>query len=259
MEMLASNLFWPRFDKTWPLKRSQEPSKKIAFAATNFSLEHFHKAYQGKDTFSYFDFPLNHLWQKMTQTRQAEYLAGRLCAHQLLFDFAVHHEYLESDDKNVPIWPKGIIGSIAHCYPYALVMIAKSKDYQSIGVSIVARAESRAEFALSSNTAFGVLTQAERLRFATHLDELTLALIYSVKKSVIKALSPLILSYLYFDDMSVIAIDWLQGSAELSLERDLGGQWVRGQSFSVQFDFYHSKVISMLALPRQLGFELMFP
>lgn len=256
---LPAKLFWPKFDKTWPLKRSEEPRKKIAFAATNFSVERFQKAYQGKDSFSYFDIPASCLNQQMNQKRQAEYIAGRLCAHQLLFDFAVHHAHLENDDKKMPVWPKGIIGSVAHCYPYAVVMIAKSKDYQSIGVSIVSRTESRTEFSLSSNAAYGVLTQAEILRFATHLDEITLALICSIKKSFIKATSPLILSYLYFDDVNVVAIDWIQGNAELVIERDLGGQWRKGQSFMVQFDFYHSKVISMLALPRQLGFELMFP
>lgn len=254
VKALPSNFFWPKFDKSWPLKASIEPSKKVAFAAANYSSGHFEKGYQGDDAFAYFNFPICHLMQVSVPKRQAEFIAGRLCAHQLLFDFAVHHDYLEGDANNRIVWPKGIVGCISQSYPYAVTMIGKARDYQSIGLDLGVKISAE----LCHNLSQSLLTAEERLRFKSDLNEKMLSVIFSLKKSVFKALGPLTLCDTYFEDIQLTAIDWNKGEAHLVLNRELSLHWYKGRSLLTQFDFYQGKVISLTLIQKQRGSSSLF-
>lgn len=244
--LFPSNLHWPTFDKSWPLKRQAKPNRNVAFAATNHSLEHFDMGYQGCSSFQYFDFPMSSAMQVSVPVRQAEFLAGRLCAHQLLFDFAVHHDYLASDTEQNPIWPKSIVGSIAHSFPYSLAMIANAKDYLSIGLAMEAIISPE----LADNLGQSVLTPDERQNLDTPLDETVLSLIYCLKQSVFKALFSQCHHPLYFEDVRVTNIDWDKGEAHLCLNRDVSKAWQKGEMLKAQFDFYHTKVIALTLLSK---------
>ena len=43
---------------------------------------------------------------------------------------------IQSSEHGFPIWPKGIVGSISHSKGTCLSAVAKSKDFQAIGVDI---------------------------------------------------------------------------------------------------------------------------
>lgn len=241
-----SNLHWPTFDKSWPLKRGIKPNRKVAFASTNHSIEHFDMGYQGRASFQYFDFPMSSAMHVSVPVKQAEFLAGRLCAHQLLFDFAVHHEYLDSDAEQSPIWPKSVVGSIAHSFPYSLAMLANAKDYRSIGLAMVPIISSE----LAANLGQSVLTHDERQFLDPPLDVTVLSLIYCLKQSVFKALSSQVPCHLYFDDAKVTNINWEVGEASLVLNRNLSRDWKKGELLKVQFDFYQAKVIALTLLSK---------
>lgn len=249
---LSDQLLWPRFDKHWPFLRGQILHKKVAFAATNYSPGLFEMGYQGEKSFRYFNFPLSPAIQVSQPEKQAAFLAGRLCAHQLLFDFAVHHDYLESDVQSRPIWPKSVVGAIAHSYPYSLAVLANAKDYLSIGLAIkgVIRAD------LKSHLEQGILSEEEKRVVGYSIE--TLTLIYCVKSSFIHALSPLIKGNVYFDDVKVVEIDWQNGEAKLELNRDLTNLWAKGERLEAQFDYYQAKLISMIVVPKPANLHSLF-
>ena len=244
---IPSNYYWPKFDKSWPFSRGNASSKKVAFAATNFSFDAFEKGYQGSESFHYFNFPIDHLMQLSEPRSQAEFIASRLCAHQLLFDFAVHHDFLESDANNAPIWPKGIVGGISHCYPYVVAMIGKAKDYQAIGVDL----SSKISAELCANVSQSILTDDERLRFPDFLNEQRLRTIFSLKKCFQKAFCELALCHIYFEDIQVTQLDMQNGEAQLELNKDLSYGWKKGSRVIAEIDFYASQVISLILVPKR--------
>jgi 4'-phosphopantetheinyl transferase EntD len=68
--------------------------------------------------------------------RRQEFASGRLLAHELLAAMGIDRAPLLSDVDRTPIWPDGIVGSIAHSGSLCVVAVARSKDVRSIGVDV---------------------------------------------------------------------------------------------------------------------------
>jgi 4'-phosphopantetheinyl transferase EntD len=68
--------------------------------------------------------------------RQQEFAAGRACAHEALASFGIHDFPLINDSDGVPVWPKGIVGSVAHCSGYCAVAIARNDQLLGLGLDV---------------------------------------------------------------------------------------------------------------------------
>jgi 4'-phosphopantetheinyl transferase EntD len=68
--------------------------------------------------------------------RRREYSAGRLAARRALQAMGHDRVALPSDCDRVPIWPKGITGSISHSGPYAVAVV--SRDQPLLGLDLEA-------------------------------------------------------------------------------------------------------------------------
>lgn len=68
--------------------------------------------------------------------RIAEFATGRENARKLLTQFGVENGVIPADENRCPVWPEGIVGSIAHSKDYCLVAVAWEKELRGIGVDI---------------------------------------------------------------------------------------------------------------------------
>jgi enterobactin synthetase component D len=177
--------------------------------------------------------------------RQAEYLAGRLCAREALRRLCGQALVPGRDEDGVPLWPAGTVGSITHGAGQAAALVASHRDWRGLGIDL----EKRLNAERAAKLAGEILTPAE-LQRAAGLDAEAFArrvtLTFSLKESLFKALYPLVLTRFYFHDAELLEVQGAQ--ARLRLLLDLHGDWPSGSELDgrlVEFDGYLLSVVAV--------------
>ena len=183
--------------------------------------------------------------QRSVAKRQAEYLAGRLCAREALHQLCGQALVPGRDEDGVPLWPAGTVGSITHGAGRAAAMVALARDWRGLGIDL----EKHLSTERAARLAGEILTPAE-LQRAAGLDPEAFArrvtLTFSLKESLFKALYPLVLTRFYFHDAELLAVDG--ATARLRLLLDLHADWPRGSELDghfVEFDGYQLSVVAV--------------
>ena len=96
----------------------------------------------------------------------------------------------------VPLWPRGIAGSITHSRALALALVGRRTDVAGIGVDL------ESEQRVTDELARRVLLKRERER-AVEKDWYTM--LFAAKEAVYKAVNPLVGEYLGFADVEISA------------------------------------------------------
>jgi len=181
--------------------------------------------------------------QRSVAKRQAEYLAGRVCARAALQRLDGRDYVPGSHEDRSPIWPTGIHGSITHGKGWAAAVVAAEGTCRSLGLDQEALLEDeRAERLMGE-----ILTPAERERLAPGQLGLTVTLTFSFKESLFKALYPLTRQRFYFEHAEVLA--WsADGLARLRLLTDLSPQWRHGAEVEGQFCLQDGHLLSLISV-----------
>ncbi|MES2683979.1 MAG: 4'-phosphopantetheinyl transferase superfamily protein [Pseudomonadota bacterium] len=136
--------------------------------------------------------------------RRQQCLAVRALAAVALASQQMHAP-VGRDADGLPMWPAGMVGSLAHETHFALAASAHRHHWQALGVDI------EADAALPDEAGSVVLCAVERERLAALAPtEAARAArwIFSAKECVHKALNPLNGAWLEFDE---VAIQWSAG------------------------------------------------
>jgi enterobactin synthetase component D len=140
--------------------------------------------------------------------RRLEFLAGRVCARQAMerIDVSVAADALARDADGVPVWPGGVVGSIAHAGRFATAAVAEASEAFGLGVDV----EPVMSETVAAEIADLVASQEER-RFVAEalcLARLeTLTLVFSIKESLFKALYPPTRRHFDYLDCAVVRVD----------------------------------------------------
>ena len=182
---------------------------------------------------------------KGANKRQAEYLAGRLCARQALLQLTGAASVPAVGADRAPCWPAGVVGSITHGDGWAAAVVAHAGDYQGLGLDV----ETWLSHERAERLAAQLLTPAELLRLAQLSESQRasqISLSFSLKESLFKALYPLVQQRFYFHDAEVMRA--ADGQAELQLLRDLGPHWPAGSRCQGQFVDLGKQVLSLVSI-----------
>jgi enterobactin synthetase component D len=137
--------------------------------------------------------------------RQAEYLAGRICAQAVLKTCGFDTFQVFNGEDRAPIWPDNITASISHTKGIAVAMASKDAKVKGIGIDIEYLMDKEKEIELQSY----ILAPDENEVFSewasTHFHPLTI--IFSAKESLYKALYPSVKTFFGFDSASLISFD----------------------------------------------------
>lgn len=143
---------------------------------------------------------------RISAKRRQEFALGRWCARQALTPFGRGQEPLLTGASRAPIWPEGFTGSITHCQEYCAAAVARTSDLIAIGIDAESWREMPLDVAI--HIAAGREYAVCGLEPSNARD---LALIFSAKESIFKALYPLI--GIFFDFLSTtIMVDSTSGS-----------------------------------------------
>ncbi len=93
-----------------------------------------------------------------------------------------------------PVWPEGIVGSVAHTADVAIAIVASSAGFRSLGIDLES-----SERAIDARTARRICTASERDSFS---DRTALLSLFCAKEATYKALAPLGATKLGFQDVA---------------------------------------------------------
>ena len=183
--------------------------------------------------------------KRAVDKRQAEFLAGRFVAKQILLT-AFQQEIaptIHINKHRSPVWPKGFMGSLTHNPSIALCAMSKRADIQYIGVDI--------ESILTEQKALEVSPQIHSnaelsLLVSVGLSpNLATTLIFSAKESLFKAIYPFVGEYFGFECAEVISVD--SAGLTLSLTDKFPFPAPHSRTYYCQFEIQENSVITMLA------------
>ena len=121
--------------------------------------------------------------------------AARIVARQLLSQFGHPPQPIPKADRGMPVWPDGIVGSIAHDARVAVTAMAARQDFLSVGIDIEPAGP------ITADALEIIVTRAERGQ--VHADPTGGRLFFCIKEAVYKAAYPLDRRFLDHHDVEV--------------------------------------------------------
>ena len=173
--------------------------------------------------------------------RQREFLAGRACAHAALAAIGCDVEVIGVGPYREPLWPEGVVGSIAHGGDWAGAVVALAGDTAGVGLDI-----EPLDPPLTPDVERLVLTEAERQRLPAdqHQAAVSAKVVFTAKECVYKALFP--------------STGWRLEFSDVEIELDLaGGRWqgvlddrfpLAGQSVAGRFEVVADHVFTAVVV-----------
>ena len=137
--------------------------------------------------------PERHALAAMNDQRVAEYSSGRRVAREALRQLGLVDTAIPRRGR-APLWPDGVVGSIAHSRHFALAIVGFSRRYRGIGVDLVP------ERRVGADVAARVLSGRERSMVS---DEIGYTRLFSAKEAIYKATNPTTGEYLGFRDVEL--------------------------------------------------------
>jgi len=185
--------------------------------------------------------------QRSVAKRQAEFLAGRICARAALQQLEGSNVIPAIGEDRAPVWPAHICGSITHSTGRAAAIVANKRHWRGLGMDL----ENLLDSERAERLAGEILTPAELQRMAADSREqpgLWVTLTFSVKESLFKALYPIVQKRFYFEHAEVL--EWTeQGQVRLRLLTDLSGEWRHGTELDAQFGVQDGQLLSLVSIP----------
>ncbi|MGC5704205.1 4'-phosphopantetheinyl transferase superfamily protein [Pseudomonas sp. NFXW11] len=184
--------------------------------------------------------------QRSVAKRQAEFLAGRLCARAALWQLQQLDWVPDIGPDRAPIWPTHICGSITHSTGRAAAIVADKQHWRALGMDL----EQLLDEQRAARLAEQILTPAElqrRDRLPPELHALAVTLTFSIKESLYKTLYPLVQKNFYFEHAEVL--EWSQtGQVRLRLLTELSAEWHQGRELQGQFAVDDGQLLSLIAI-----------
>jgi enterobactin synthetase component D len=225
-------------DAHWPLP--------VPLPGTVFLSTRFDPALLIADDFQRSAVPPPASIQRSVAKRQAEFLAGRVCARAALLQLDQLDCVPAIGEDRAPVWPGHISGSITHSTGHAAAIVAHKAQWRGLGMDL----ENVLTLERAERLAGEILTADELQRMAALPREqiaLLVTLTFSIKESLFKALYPIVQKRFYFEHAEVL--EWsAAGYVRLRLLTDLSAQWCHGTELEGQFVVDGEQLLSLVAI-----------
>jgi enterobactin synthetase component D len=187
------------------------------------------------------EFPLN--IRNSVNKRQAEFMAGRLCAKLALEAHGHWNVNIAAGTHRQPLWPAGLVGSITHNSDYAAALVCARTTQLGVGIDIEHRVDDNARHALHDLVLMPA--EASLLRSKAGIVDFNwlLTIVFSAKESFYKASFNQVGDYFGFDAVRVADIDIPNGSIDMVCTRTLSTGLRQGQLSLAHFAFLDTSSI----------------
>ncbi|MFI1237046.1 4'-phosphopantetheinyl transferase Npt [Nocardia salmonicida] len=140
-----------------------------------------------------------HLIAKSVEKRRRDFIGARHCARLALEQLGEQPVAIGKGERGMPLFPRGIVGSLTHCDGYRAAATAHSLRFRSVGI------DAEPHDTLPDGVLGSVSLPAEREWLSDtegeglHLDRL----LFCAKEATYKAWFPLTLRWLGFEDAHI--------------------------------------------------------
>ncbi|RZQ51489.1 phosphopantetheinyl transferase [Pseudoalteromonas phenolica] len=198
-------------------------------------------------SFEQFKQPLPERIKKAVHKRQAEYLAGRICATQALTALNFDNPIIHTADDRVPIWPSGTFGSITHTKGIAAAIAGIKHGTTGVGIDVEKLMKDSQETKLQTH----ILRNDEKAQFHELGKQVThpLSVIFSAKESIYKALYPFVKKYFGFDKARLIAFN--ETVLTFKIMHDLSKQVQTGLEVNVHYQLINDLIFTQCLLEKK--------
>lgn len=175
------------------------------------------------------DYPLHVVEQealsgKEVANRRAEFVSGRAAANRAMRQLGIQVPDPVAQGKlGEPVWPDGLVGSITHSFPWTIAVVGRSKDLAALGIDL----ENISRLSVE-DISREICTGRELSWVQAFKDpQIALAMIFSSKEALFKALSPKSQRRFDFKD---VELSWVPEKRYFSAELlvNLNEQYRRG-------------------------------
>lgn len=181
--------------------------------------------------------------RKSVPKRQAEFIAGRLCAQSILSRYSYCHYPIRTGKWREPIWPEPLVGSISHNTGYAAAIAAPKARFGGIGIDIeTVVAGSTRDALIHSVVSAKEMGYLNSAAFSRSLDCL-LTLVFSAKESFFKAAFGKVNSYFGFDAVEILDVDEEARTLLLRSMHTLCEEIVAGHRYCAHYEFLDSRTV----------------
>lgn len=172
--------------------------------------------------------------------RQAEFLAGRLCARDMLAAHGQAGATVGIGAHREPLWPAGLCGSISHNQAYAAALVVPSHAVQGIGIDIESLISEYdpgfAGIVLSPDEQERLGAQPGGWQYAA-----SLTAVFSAKESFFKAAFPEVQAYFDFDALELVELDLAAGLCRFRCSATLAPNLPAGREVWAHVEFIDSQ------------------
>ncbi len=133
--------------------------------------------------------------------RRFEFGTARACAREAMRSLGVEPGPILPGPKREPIWPPGVVGSLTHCAGYRAAALARTSDFQTIGID----AEPHAPAPDGVLEAIAIPAELRRMP-GLRVDDPKICwdrLLFSAKETTYKAWYPVTKRWLGFEDADI--------------------------------------------------------
>ncbi|MEW2708679.1 4'-phosphopantetheinyl transferase superfamily protein [Streptomyces koyangensis] len=136
-------------------------------------------------------------------SRRAEFRTVRACAREAMGQLGFAPTPILHGVQGEPLWPAGLVGSMAHCAGYRVAVLAKAEEFAMIGV------DAEPDKACPDEEIRELIAGPKELAMlaglaASHPDVAWDRLLFSAKECVYKAWYPLARRWLGFEHAAVV-------------------------------------------------------
>lgn len=179
----------------------------------------------------------------MQSERQREYLLGRFCATQA-YRLCTGQDLSELPtlaDRS-PRWPQAVVGSLAHNQRYVIAVVALQSVLCGVGVDI--EQTSRPKPQLRAR----ICNDKDLITHPDFSDQQLLALIFSAKESLYKALYPSVKQFFGFEAAALTSVDRTRSAFTMQLLQDLRSPFLLEQRFEIhgRYQFVEDSVLTVI-------------
>lgn len=164
--------------------------------------------------------------QNATPARQREFAAGRMAARRALLALGRAPSAIPMGDDRAPIWPRAVVGSIAHDDKVCIAVVGERDRFKAIGIDIEPALPLEAEI-------FGEICRPEELAWLRQLPFETRGIVarrfFAAKEAIYKC--QYTVSRTMFDFHALSVIFDKQGRFDARLMQDVDG-FDKGTMFS---------------------------
>jgi len=154
--------------------------------------------------------------------------AARALSRQVLAEIGINNFSVLRAPTGEPLWPTGIVGSLAHDDEMAVAVIGRAKDYRGLGIDVETAVPLPGDIVSLVRTPEDICGQYDSSALVDRI-------LFCVKEAVYKAVYPLDRIILNYDDIRV------------DLSREIAYTATRKINLNIFFD---SKIVVIAVLPQ---------